>query len=150
MQETIRNQGQLGFNLCGRHREIESNRVELHVVDVEFEKHGPECNHVVEGENVEFRFVIKNKSNVELENVEFRDHLVRELEFVEGSFRVNGRPQRPNVHRNTVSFRFHRLRPGHEEVITFLVKVSEHEHGGDERPERPPWRPTSVEVHECE
>ena len=121
------NQANLVFDLCGQRREIESNIVRLQAVDVEIRKHGPACNLVVEGDIAEFRVVILNRSEVALENVEFRDMLAREFEFVPGSFRVDGRQEKPCIHRQLLTFNFRTLRPGAEHTIAFEVRVREEE-----------------------
>ena len=150
MENKIENKAFLGIEVCERERRIETNTIHLHRVELEFEKHGPECEHVFTGETVEFRVTIKNKSNKEFRNVLFSDPLSRELEFVEGSFRVDGRHERPTLRRNELQYRFRHIREHSEHEITFKVRIlgeREDEHGGgSERPGRPerPERPRST------
>ena len=121
----LENRAFLNFELCGNRHSIESNEVRLHRLDIEFRKHGPECNHVVEGETVEFRVNLKNNSETVLRGVEFRDPLARGLRFVQGSFRVNGRHARPEIRRDEIRFRFEHIGAHEEHVITFRVRVGE-------------------------
>ena len=140
------NKAHLNFNLCGRRHDIESNQVHIHPIEVEFQKFGPQCPHVVTGETVEFRVLVKNKSDVELENVIFADPLPRGLEYVPHTFRVDGRRERPHIHRNEISFRFGRLGANCEHEITFGARVDTN-HRHEERPGRPPiGRPRGLEI----
>lgn len=143
----MNNQAFLSFDLCNRRRTIETNTVRLHLLDVEFEKHGPRCNHVVEGDIVKYRITLRNKSDVELRDVMFRDPLAHETEYVRGSFCVDGRHERPIVHRNEISFRFERLRPHARHEISFEVRIGRRHHEEDCRPGRPcrPERPEHEE-----
>ncbi|MCL2569997.1 MAG: hypothetical protein FWE16_02205 [Firmicutes bacterium] len=121
----MKNQAILNFHLCNRRREIESNEIKLERVEIEFEKHGPECRHVVVGEEVEFRIKLKNKSDVEFRNLEFRDPISRGLEFLENTFRVNGRHERAHFRHGEIHYRIPHLRE-HEEInITFCVRIRE-------------------------
>ena len=128
----MKNRAFLDFGLCGRRHSIQTNEVELHKLELEFEKHGPECAHVVEGDIVEYRIIVRNKSNVELHHVEFRDPLHEGFEYVQHSFRVNGRHERPHVHRNELRYRFECIPANCELVITFSVRI-----GSGEQPEHP-------------
>ena len=137
----MENRATLGLELCGRHRHIESNVVKLRKVELEFEKFGPECEHVLQGEIVTFRVMIKNKSEMEFRHVEFRDTLDEEFMFIPRSFRVNGRHERARVHGQDIRFRFEHIRPHSEHEICFDVRIGhereeeENEEGG--RPGRP-------------
>jgi len=128
------NRAFLGFNICGSRREIESNTIRLHKIDVEIHKHGPNCPYVTTGEIVPFSMEIMNKSEIDLENVEFRDPLQHGLQYVERTFCVDGRPQRPHFHRGVLSYRFPTIKAGAKHRITFDVKVEDHGHGGGGHP----------------
>jgi len=130
----MENKAFLQFELCGRERTIESNPVRVREFEIEFEKFGPECEHIVSGETVEFRFRLENKSEVNLNNVIFRDPLPRGLEYVPHSFRINGHPARPEVHRGTVEFCIAHFNAGIEMNISFETRFGHREH---HRP-RPP------------
>jgi len=137
----IENKAHLRFEMCGRPRSIETNVVQLELINIEFEKHGPQCNHVFEGEAVEFRIHVRNKSAHDFADVVFRDPL-RGLEYVPHSFRIDGRHVRPHVHRGELTYRFERLCAGADHTITFECTVGEHQHGGGPGGGRPPvWSP---------
>jgi len=133
------NQANLGFQLCGRRRHIETNEVHLQKMEIEFEKHGPECKHVVAGEEVEFRIIVKNKSEMEVRGVIFSDPLSRDFEYVRHSFHVDGQQRLPIIFRHTIYHLLGTLSPGEEKVITFKVCILKEQR--EENLWAPPWGP---------
>lgn len=131
----MENTASLDLRFCNRSHSIHSNTVHFKKLDIEFHKHGPECPFVVEGEEIEFSFRLKNNTDMEFHNVEFIDRLERGLEFVEGSLKINGQPvhchghhgchghDHGHGHHNVVRHRIHCLRPHEELRISFLAKV---------------------------
>ena len=144
----MKNKAFLRIEVCGHHHTIESNEVELHLLEIEFEKFGPECNHVVIGERVEFRIKLKNKSDKDLHDVLFTDPLQRGLEFVMNSFRVNGEHVHPEIRRGNIEYCIREFKAHAEIEIHFEVVVRDHhhDHDHDHRPCRP-GRPCRPERH---
>ncbi|MCL2586661.1 MAG: hypothetical protein FWE31_00290 [Firmicutes bacterium] len=135
----MENKAFLSVELCGRPRTLETNTVELKKVDLEFEKFGPDCDHVFMGEVVEFRIRLKNNSELDFRGVDFRDPLGDDFRYVPLSFRVNGRPALAHIHQGEVRFRFPIIRAHSEHEIRFRVRV-----GRDEGARPPLWTPPWV------
>ena len=137
------NKAFLNVQFCGRRHTIESEEIKLQKLAVEIEKHGPSCPYVLEGETVEFRIMVRNKSDIELRGVEFVDPLHSDFEYVPHSFRVDGRHERPHLRRGELSFRFGRFGPHCEHEITFRVRIADGNDGSGEGegegPGGPPW-----------
>ena len=131
----MENKAFLQFELCGRKRTIETNPVELRPFEIRFEKFA-DCRHVIPGESTEFRIKIQNQSDVNLRNVEFCDPLHHGLEYVQNTFRVNGRHHHPTIHRNRIEFVIECLHANTELEISFNVRMKRHEHCRPSRPAR--------------
>jgi|GEM_PF-2389494 len=124
----MENRAFLNFELCGQRRTIQTNPVVVHPFDIEFEKFGPACGHIINGENVSFRISMRNNSQVNLRNVDFRDPLPHGLVYVPHTFRVNGRREHPTINHGAIEFRLQHFQAGTEVNITFETRFERHHH----------------------
>ena len=118
----------LDLDLCEETVTIESNEVEVDIIDVEIKKEA-DCAYAVVGGQICYTITIENRSEVPFNDpaigpgqLFFRDPLDENLEYVQGSFTVDGHQRTPTVTNNEISY--HLDVPATSTVIVrFCVKV---------------------------
>ena len=119
----LKNKAMLELELCGKKQHIQTNEIKIRELDIYFHQFDPCCDIVVRGAEVELKFKLKNKSDMDLHNLEFSNFLGRN-EYVEGSFKVCGEHKKPKLFGDKVIYRIHCLHPGDEMEITFKIKIA--------------------------
>ncbi|MCL2847063.1 MAG: hypothetical protein FWE38_05280 [Firmicutes bacterium] len=120
MPSKIENQAELDVQFCGESLTVESNTVVANRLDVVMVK-TQSCDYFMKGSIVTFCVEIKNNGNpLELPMV-FRDKLYGYVEYVDGSFTVDGVSKTPEFHGNELTYRFNTLNKSMK--LCFKVKV---------------------------
>jgi len=123
-EHKIKNKASLNLELCGEEFEIESNETEAEKIKITVEK-SQSCNFVLVGEKIKYTVKITNDSCVEIEDVVFKDELDDCVEFVAGSFTVDGKHVTPVIRDGVLKYTIPKLEPCQTVVITFEVKVED-------------------------
>ena len=109
------NRAELDIFDCDEVVTIRSNPVVTRKVSVTLEKcQSKRC--VVEGDKQHYTVKIKNCSGFDLENAIFKDFIPNGMQFIQGSFKVNGRCENPCINGRVLEFKLCRV-PNNENVI---------------------------------
>jgi uncharacterized repeat protein (TIGR01451 family) len=122
----IKNRAAVEINLCGRMHVVESIETVVEPIKVEIEQEQP-CPFVLENDTFRYVFKIKNLSEANISNVRFKDILSNRVEFVCGSFEVNGCREHADVHGNVLEHIIRELHACDTVIISFAVKAREME-----------------------
>ncbi|MCL2177465.1 MAG: hypothetical protein FWB72_05970 [Firmicutes bacterium] len=122
IESEVKNKPSLAIERCERIHIIPGNPAKARKVNIEVVQE-PFCDIVFEHEVLECKFLVKNHSNLEIEDVIFIDELVRGLKYIHDSFRINGRRRHAEVEGNKIKHRIRKLEPHEQLIITFDVKV---------------------------
>ena len=126
--EKLGNTTFLDFELCEQTVTIESNEAEVDIIDVEVKKEA-DCAYAVVGGQICYKITVENRSEVQFGDPDlgpgqlfFRDPLDKNLEYVQGSFTVDGHQRTPTVIDNEINYYLDA--PAMSTVIVrFCVKV---------------------------
>jgi len=151
MSHKITNKAEFEISLCGKKHSVVSKESVVEPIRIEIEQIEP-CRFCLEGENIEYVYKVKNLSHAHINDSMFKSQYCERVEFVRGSFKVNGVHQRACVHGNTIESCIKELKPCETATVSYEVKARTmshnpcHHHGGggdDARPPhgRPPHRP---------
>jgi len=99
----IGNQTFLDLELCEEAVTVSSNQVETDIIDLQITKTAS-CNVAVVGGTICYLITIFNNSEVDLEDILFRDPLAPNLTYKVGSFEVNGTPETPTIIGNELQY----------------------------------------------
>jgi uncharacterized repeat protein (TIGR01451 family) len=124
MIKKIENKAVAKLEICDEEFEIVSNTVTTKPIKIRIEKK-QNCDVVFIGENVKYTVEIENQCSTDVENLIFKDELDKCLEFVKGSFRVNGKVEAPEIKDNTIIFKIDKLESCETLVITFEAKATD-------------------------
>jgi len=116
---TLSNITALDFELCEEAMTVHSNEVETRIIDLKITK-SASCAFAIVGGRICYTVTIE--TNTAIENVTFRDTLANELEYIAGSFEVNGTPHTPTIVGNEIQYTFNL--PAGTTVITFCAIVT--------------------------
>ena len=127
----LENISQLDVEVCEEKVAIESNEVELDVIELTIEK-SVSCPWTVPGGTVTFCNTIKNASEeTTILDSTFIDELNPRFTYVTGSFTVDEVDVEPIIEGNTIKYNIEELAPEQELVICFKVTVdAKAEEGG--------------------
>ena len=120
----IENKAVVEIGTCEQVVEVESNAVQTKPIKIKVEKKQA-CDTVLVGKNAKFKVVIENQCDTELHDLLFKDRLAKCLDFVEGSFKVDGHERRPEIRDNAISYKIDKLEPCKELTIEFEAKVGD-------------------------
>ena len=131
---TLGNHSFLDFNLCEEAIVVQSESVETEVIDITIKKEAS-CGFVIKGGKICYTITIDNKSDVELEDVTFRDPLDQNLTYEEDSFEVDGHKVQPEIEDNVIT---HKLNIPAETIIEikFCAIAFKPEEEGDDDNDR--------------
>ncbi|MCL2675435.1 MAG: hypothetical protein FWE84_02435 [Firmicutes bacterium] len=118
----VENISQLDVEACEETVVIESNEVEVEIVDLTLTK-TVSCEFTFPGGVLTFCTLIENESEREIEDALFRDALDDRLTFIAGTFTVNGVPTTPVYENNTLEYLIPLISPESEIEICFDVRV---------------------------
>jgi len=135
MQGRIKNKALLEATICGHKQVIETIETIVDPIKIEFESIHP-CKHYIDGGKIHYEFKVKNRSEVCVNDLIFKDLLEQNSEYVMGSFMVNGCSQKPTVRGNEICYLICHLGAHETMTICFEVKARDHRpcHGQDQRP----------------
>lgn len=119
---TIKNEADIELRLCGKDYKIESNCVEAKKIDV-FILQEESCGFVLCGEKIKYTFKVCNKSDVKLFNLKFKDCLESDLDFIPGSFTVDGKKEHAQCDQHIVTYTIPELCAFEEKLVTFECLV---------------------------
>lgn len=119
---SIRNKAFLEVEINGRKQVLESNEVCLDKIKLSIFK-SADCRYVYEGEIVKYTIKVCNESDVRVEEIEFKDTLANGTAYVQNSFKVDGKHEKPEIHGQTLEYKFHEMSHKADHTITFEVKV---------------------------
>ncbi|MDR0850452.1 MAG: DUF11 domain-containing protein [Christensenellaceae bacterium] len=121
-RDRIFNRAFIDFNMCGRMRVFESNIVETTRIDIAVEK--SQSNPLIfDGDEHEYTVKVINKSMLDIDNVHFKDFLDDGLEYVAGSFKVDGQSEDPKMVGHELSYDIKKLHARKEAILAFRVKM---------------------------
>ena len=121
-KKKITNIALVELELCGKKETVESNETETNIVKLIVTKEAG-CKFVLAGGDIAYTVKIKNDSDIALCDLEFKDTLDNNTQFVAGSFKVNGVTKTPHVTGHTISYLIDEIEAGETITITFEVKV---------------------------
>ncbi len=107
-------------------RRIDSNEVLLNKVKLTIEKfqNGTmEDLVVIQGDTIEYKIIISNLSNKDFNNAPFTDQLDSQLEYVDGSFKVDGVTQIPAITNNKLFYLIPNISANGSVTIELQVSV---------------------------
>jgi len=116
----VKNQSELDFELCDGVETVTSNAATTGIVEITMNKVA-DCNMALLGGNICYTVTISNTSAAYRLSTTFRDMLPDELQYVDGSFTVNGVQQTPDVDGQEITYTFELL--VEDTVIKFCTKV---------------------------
>ncbi len=79
---------------------------------------------VVSGQQVDYQIVIKNPNSTSFSNVKFMDNIPSGMNYITGTFKVNGSTQTPTISGNVLSYIISTLPGSGSVTIDFSVTVS--------------------------
>jgi len=120
----IENKAVVSLEACNRTIEVASNEITTKPIKLRLEKK-QDCDIVLIGENVKFTIEIENQCSTDVENLMFKDRLHDCFHYVEGSFRVNGIEEHPELEDRTLIFEIDQLRSCESVTIEFEVTVTD-------------------------
>ena len=131
----IKNKAEFEVKFCGRTHVVETEESVVEVIKVEIEQESP-CRFVLEKEKVKYVFKIKNKTDTNICDCKFKDILSERVEYVHGSFEINGRKaHHVHVRGNVLEAPIRELKACETITVSFEVKVREFEDECRHRPE---------------
>lgn len=119
---TLGNTTYLDFDLCEEGVSVESNQAEVNIIDLSLTKVAS-CSRAVVGGRICYTITISNNCGEEIEDVTFRDPLDSNLEYITGSFEIDGVPTAPTSTAGGVIIYTPMTIPIDTTVITFCVRV---------------------------
>jgi uncharacterized repeat protein (TIGR01451 family) len=119
---TITNTANAELELCGELVQITSNTVNLEVAEIIIRKYA-NCSFTIVGGTVRFCIEVSNPSAATINNVLIRDVLDPRLQYIPGTFFVNGVPATPTVVGNVLSYNIPAIPPFSTVVACFRVRV---------------------------
>jgi len=117
------NKATVELEFCDGIKIVESNTTEAQAIKLVLEK-TQDCDFVLVGHKIKYTVRILNECEVELHDVIFKDILDDCVEFVEGSFEIDGEVKTPEVEEGILKFIFPVLEK-EETVITFEVEATD-------------------------
>jgi len=121
-ENKIENISELKLEACDEAIIVESNGVEVEVVDLGVVK-SANCDWTVKGGTVKFCTKITNPSDKNIEDAVFKDVLNPRLTYVAGTFTVNNKQETPSHYDNTLEYVIGTLHKESSVVICFKVRV---------------------------
>jgi len=119
---TITNTASADLELCDELVQITSNTISFEVAEILITKY-VNCPSTVVGGTLRFCIEISNPSTTAINNVILRDALDPRLQYVPGSFTINGVPATPSVVGNVLSYNIGTIPPLSTVVACFRVRV---------------------------
>jgi uncharacterized repeat protein (TIGR01451 family) len=119
---SIKNQAHIEVDGCDEVIDFISNEVESHFLNIELKKR-VNCIWAIHGKNLTYCVDIINRSTAKVPDVRFRDTLDLGVQYVSGSFMVNGTPQTPSISGQTLTYLIPNLDLNQTITICFEVKV---------------------------
>ena len=121
-ENKIINRASLEVELCDHTHIIESNPVEAEAINIKVEK-TQSCDKVLVGGVIKYTIKIISECG-EAEDLLFKDIIDDCTRFVDDSFTVNGKREKPNVKDNILTFKIDKLESCETITITFEVEVT--------------------------
>lgn len=118
----IKNAAHVDIEGCDELITFDSNEVQAHYLNIELTK-TQSCIWAIHGKNLTYCVTIKNKSTDRVTDLKFYDTLDLGVEYVPGSFRVNGEEVTPDINGRTISYIIPELALNQTITICFQVKV---------------------------
>ena len=126
MEHPILNQAKLSLELCEKEITIKSNETKAKELNLKITK-TQSCDIFVTGSVITYCSIIKNESDILLHHVKWSDLLDERLEYVVGTFKVNGVTHNPTIttigNRKELSWILNPIHPNSTITICFDVKV---------------------------
>jgi len=122
MADLITNKSQIEIEACEETIVLESNETTVHKLELDIEKTAG-CNITAVGHHINYCVRIKNESEVDLQDLLFKDILDTKTSYVTGSFEVNGSPATPTVVGHTITYTIAELEDDDTVTICFRVRV---------------------------
>jgi uncharacterized repeat protein (TIGR01451 family) len=119
---SIKNKSRVEIDTCDELISFISNEVVAYYLDIELIK-TQSCMWAVHGQTLTYHTTIKNRSTQTVIDLKFYDTLDLGLQYVVGSFKVNGTPETPEIHGQELSYVIHKIDPNETITISFQVKV---------------------------
>jgi len=119
----IDNKSFIDIESCEEIFSLESNEATVTKISLDIEKI-PGCRYTIEGGQIRWCTVIKNNSEIDLEDLTFRDVLASGTSYVTGSFTVNGTAATPIYDHATRVLTYHIEKIEEDEEITICFKVN--------------------------
>jgi len=126
----IENKAYLDIEACDEGLTLESNEAEVYTIDIDITKEAG-CRYVVPGGTIKWCTTIKNNSEIDIEDLLFRDVLAAGTSYVTGSFTVNGAHHTPTISGQTLTYHIDRIDEDDEIIICFDVNVHDIHDGGN-------------------
>ena len=118
----IINKAQIEIEACDETIIVKSNEKIVNKLQLEVIKTAG-CNITAVGHHIRYCISVKNKSDVDLHDLLFRDTIDPHTSYVAGSFTVNGHQATPAVHGHTITYTIAKLKDGETVTICFRVRV---------------------------
>lgn len=116
------NEAELEIFDCDEVIKVKSNRVVAKKVDVKIEKcQSKRC--VVEGDKEHYTIKIKSECGFDLENAIFKDFVPFGMKYINGTFKVNGKHENPQLIGRVLEFKLHKICRDEIIVIEFDTEV---------------------------
>jgi len=122
--ERIRNRALVELEFCGNKVEVASETIETTPVKLSITK-TQDCDYVAIGETIRYTVVIENECGGELSGLVFRDELDECVQFVGGSFHVDGHERDAEVIDGVLTYEIEELGSCDKVEITFEVLATE-------------------------
>jgi len=122
MENLIANKALIEIEACDEIITIESNEETVALLQLEVIKTAS-CNVTAVGHQIRYCVTIKNESDVDLEDLLFKDELDPRTSYVNGSFTVNGTPATPTVVGHTITYTIPKIEDDETITICFRVMV---------------------------
>jgi len=107
--------------MCFGPFDFESNEVQIDVLDLQITKQS--CPYTVKGKDICFTIVATNNSDLDVFGVRFSDELDPGLEYITGTFKINGEFTTPLMADNTIQYRID-IPAGEDVQIKFCARLS--------------------------
>ena len=116
------NEAELEIFDCDEIIKVKSNRVVAKKVDVKLEKfQSKRC--VVEGDKESYTIKIKSGCGFDLENAIFKDLIPFGMKYINGTFKVNGKHENPQLIGRALEFKLHKILRDENILVEFDTEV---------------------------
>ena len=122
MDNIIKNSASVEFELCGKKESVSSNETEVNEIKLSLKKKA--CAGVLAGGALEYEITVGN-DGVPVYGVLFKDVLQDGVDYVYGSFKIDGKEETPELTGQTLSYHIPEIEGNTEIIITFKVEIND-------------------------